>query len=103
MENDERVIDIDSRRPHISLSFECKNCGHKWVAVYPEGTMALECPGCHGVVNQYGVRVLQRVCKKCGKGFTVCPYPENPSNWDCCLSDDCESYDPDRDPSDYFS
>lgn len=29
---------------------ECSVCSHEWVAVYEDGTAALECPGC-GYMN----------------------------------------------------
>ena len=29
-------------------SAECFDCDHRWVAVWPAGADALECPECHG-------------------------------------------------------
>ncbi len=33
-------------RNHLFGQAECLNCGHEWVAVWPEGCPALECPKC---------------------------------------------------------
>lgn len=92
-----KVVSIDSARPHHHRDIECQSCGRAWVAVCPEGTKSLECPGCGLFVNAYGVRVLSDSCDTCGRKFTVAPYPQNPDNWRNCLAMDCESYDPLRD------
>jgi Zn finger protein HypA/HybF involved in hydrogenase expression len=33
---------------HAHGPAQCDDCGHKWVAVWPLGAEALECPKCHG-------------------------------------------------------
>jgi len=96
------VVSLDDMRPHTTTTVECQDCQHKWLAVYPTGTKALECPGCHNAVNEYGTRVLLNWCKTCGTEFTVCPLPENPENWLHCLAPECESYDESRDIDDLF-
>jgi len=93
-----KIIDIDSARPHITNSIECKECNHKWVAVYPERTNHLECPNCHEFVNDCGTLVSVSICKVCKREFSVCP----PADWDECLADDCKSYDPNRDADHLF-
>jgi len=98
------VTSIDAARPHDKSLIACKGCGHKWVAVYPTGTKALECPGCHNAVNKYGTRVAIRRCKTCGAEFTVCPAPppEKLDQWQHCLSEACDSYDDSRDADKLF-
>ena len=91
------IINIDEARPHITTSIECGLCGHKWIAVYPEGATRLECPNCHDAVNEYGTSVYVNRCKICGREFTICPKPENTENWQHCLAADCLSYDESRD------
>ena len=44
--------------------------------------------------NEYGVRVTEHICKTCGVEFTVCPGIDN---WNDCLVEPCQSYDPERD------
>lgn len=92
-----RVTDIDSKRQHEWLKVECKDCEHEWVAVFPEGTEILECPGCHQSVNKYGVRVSKHVCAACKRPFTLTPAATSEEFGNECLADDCISYDPDRD------
>lgn len=98
------VTDIDAGRPHATTSIMCSACGHQWVAVYPVETMALECPGCHDAVNEYGTRVLLRHCKTCGRRFTVCPLPspDRLDGWENCLDVGCASYDETRDADKLF-
>ena len=96
------VTDIDKARPHETNTVVCEDCGYKWVAVYPEGTKAIECPGCHNAVNEFGVRVLMNRCKTCGGLFTVCPIPANPEEWEHCLGEECDSYDEARDADKLF-
>lgn len=43
--------------------------------------------------NEHGVKVTEHVCDTCGEKFTICPGVDD---WPDCLSDDCTSYDPDR-------
>jgi hypothetical protein len=33
--------------PHAHGPAACDDCGHRWVAVWPLGAEALECPKCH--------------------------------------------------------
>ena len=53
-------------------------------------------------INEFGTPVLERKCSTCGGNFTVCPVPENLHDWQDCLSEDCGSYDPDRDVDKLF-
>lgn len=41
-----KVIDILSKQPHLEGEAFCIECGHKWQAVVPTGTVALDCPEC---------------------------------------------------------
>lgn len=100
------LINLDEYRPHGTRSMTCKCCGHDWVAVYPlpvpkdpDVFYCLQCPNCGEHVNEYGTRVYARNCEACGRFFTICPYPENGTtkNWECCLAEDCSSYDESRD------
>ena len=43
---DTKIIDLDSRRPHVTAHVGCKACKREWQAVYPVGARELECPGC---------------------------------------------------------
>ena len=43
--------------------------------------------------NEHGVQVTEHVCETCEIPFTVCPGVDD---WPDCLSEDCASYDPDR-------
>jgi len=40
------VTNIEEARPHISGDALCLQCGHKWHAVAPIGTVELECSEC---------------------------------------------------------
>lgn len=47
---DADVVDINSRKPHLSGPTHCLGCGAKWVAVGPVGVVnGLECPECHAL------------------------------------------------------
>ena len=48
-------------------------------------------------VNEYGTPAAEFKCDTCGGIFTVCPRPENFNNWQNCLANECDSYDPKRD------
>lgn len=39
--------------PHVSGEALCHACGHKWVAVCPEGTFPLECQKCHAMKGTF--------------------------------------------------
>ena len=97
-----KVIDIDTARPHRTTHVECHICAHTWVAVYPETAKGLECPGCHIWVNEYGTPVYVNNCRICGREYSVCPHPDSIEDWQECLSEDCESYDPKRNADIYF-
>jgi hypothetical protein len=43
--------------------------------------------------NEYGIRVTEHMCETCGEEFTLTPGADD---WPDCLSDKCDSYDPDR-------
>lgn len=92
------VVDIDSVKPHKTKDVECKLCNHNWVAVYPVNTIKLECPKCLKFVNEFGTPVSTHICKTCKREFTVCP----PTDFEYCLAEDCNSYDPSRDADRYF-
>lgn len=36
----------DSGAPHMAGHASCDECAHEWVAVWPMGADALECPNC---------------------------------------------------------
>ena len=93
------VTDIDAARQYCETLITCKQCSHKWVARYPVATKALECPGCHNAVNEYGTAVFVARCKTCGTQFTVCPKPDKDreDEWEHCMSVECGSYDKSRD------
>lgn len=40
------VVDLVTRRPHVSGSALCLACRHEWVAVAPIGGELLQCPRC---------------------------------------------------------
>ena len=40
------VVQIDDFRPHLTTTVVCEHCGNEWVAVFPEGTLWLECGEC---------------------------------------------------------
>jgi len=40
------VIDLSSRRPHVSKYVACMDCGHDWATAAPVGAAAFECPSC---------------------------------------------------------
>lgn len=46
-------------------------------------------------VNEYGTPVSIHVCDDCENEFTVCPPSDD--SWGGCLSEECESYDINRD------
>lgn len=52
--------------------------------------------------NEYGTPVRRYECESCGEEFTVCPVPMSDEGWRNCLSEDCPSYDPERDVDSLF-
>lgn len=56
-------------------------------------------------VNEYGTPVSLFTCAWCGDDFSICPAAdeERRSDWDGCLAESCESYNPSRDADLYFS
>ena len=42
------LVDIEDRMPHKVSEVICIRCGHRWIAVRPEGTLlkTLECQRC---------------------------------------------------------
>jgi DNA-directed RNA polymerase subunit RPC12/RpoP len=40
------VVDLESRRPHLSGPCRCLHCKHEFVCVRPVGAHDLECPKC---------------------------------------------------------
>jgi len=97
----DKVVHIDSARPHIHAKVKCKGCQHEWIAVYPERTRYLECPECGTTVNEWGTLVSTHECAVCNRAFTLCP-AVNDGGWQTCLSEDCGSYDPSRDVDKFF-
>lgn len=55
-------------------------------------------------VNEHGTPVSLHTCDSCGHEFSVCPaVPEDARDqWDGCMQEDCESYEPTRDADLYF-
>lgn len=47
--------------------------------------------------NAYGTEISRFQCETCGQEFTVCPKPDQHSQWASCLARECASYDPARD------
>ena len=41
-----KVINLDSARPHLTGKARCLACNYEWVAAAPLGTVWLECPSC---------------------------------------------------------
>lgn len=41
-----KVVDLQSRRPHIQGPAICTQCDYTWHAVEPVGTKVLDCPEC---------------------------------------------------------
>ena len=41
-----KVVQLDEYRPHQQGYVACMACGKDWVAVWPVGVTALECPEC---------------------------------------------------------
>lgn len=82
------VVDLDSRRPHISGYARCMACHHEWVAVAPileDGSPPLmECPQCGTLKGVFkypivrGTQVWTCVCENdlfrfTGNGRAYCP------------------------------
>ena len=57
-------------------------------------------------VNEYGTPITVHQCDTgaCRREFTVCPAvpPEIRDQWDHCMNEDCDSYEPMRDGDLYF-
>ena len=47
-----KVISLDDHRPHQASYVACMECGRDWVAVFPTGVAALECPACHAMAGE---------------------------------------------------
>jgi len=47
--------------------------------------------------NRFGTFVSKHRCGNCGNEFTVCPPANDPEHWGGCLSENCASYDINRD------
>ena len=47
--------------------------------------------------NRFRTPVSVHRCDACGAEFTVCPPAKNDSDWDGCMAENCDSYDPSRD------
>lgn len=53
-------------------------------------------------LNEYGTPVALYRCEYCGEIFTVCPIPEDDSEWVGCQAPICASYDKCRDADRLF-
>jgi hypothetical protein len=49
--------------------------------------------------NEFGTNTAHFVCVVCKEPYTITPAPssENRKHWTACMSEFCDSYDPDRD------
>jgi hypothetical protein len=53
---DDNITRLDEHRPHRHGPVACTRCGHRWVAVVPDGTTdPLECPMCHQAAGLWSV------------------------------------------------
>lgn len=52
--------------------------------------------------NEYGTPVGAYRCDTCNGEYTVCPAPEDHSEWQNCLAKECASYTPGRDADRLF-
>lgn len=81
----------------------CAKCNELFRADIPTGYKAIQCPNCKWWVNEDGTIVSKHHCPVCDRDFSICPpIPIGTPNWDCCLAEDCDSYDPSRDAGKYF-
>lgn len=48
-------------------------------------------------VNEFDTPVSHHICCECGNMFTVCPPVSDDKQFGGCLSEECESYDINRD------
>lgn len=55
-------------------------------------------------INEHGTPVSLHACDSCGYKFSVCPaVPEDiRDQWDGCMREGCETYEPMRDAELYF-
>ena len=44
--SDDKITNLDSRRPHLSGDCVCSSCGHEWPCVIQVGLANVECPKC---------------------------------------------------------
>jgi hypothetical protein len=58
----------------------------------------------HIAQNEYGTDVAAGICDSCKKPYTICPAPDKADwvNWADCLSEECPSYNLDRDIDLFF-
>lgn len=47
--------------------------------------------------NEWGTRTSKHVCDECGRDYELTPAVNSGGLMDCCLADDCKSYDPEHD------
>lgn len=47
--------------------------------------------------NEYGTSTSSFKCDTCGEEYTITPAPKEVDNWQNCMSEECDSYDPKRD------
>ncbi len=62
------VIDLDSKRPHLSGQAVCMECGNNWVAVAPVGVHELECPSCKLMKGVFAYQIVGETFWECNCG-----------------------------------
>lgn len=71
---EDKVIDIATRRPHVTGEVACLQCSHRWVAVAPVGVYELECGTLKGV--HVGLTIPDAACWQCRCGCALWFYSE---------------------------
>ena len=69
------VTNIEEFRPHIDGKAVCLQCGHRWHAIAPVGTVELECTECgtwKGVFEGMTVPDLVLECNCGNQHFYIC-------------------------------
>jgi transcription elongation factor Elf1 len=70
----DNILEFKRKEEHVSGNALCLICDHKWVAVAPVGTQALECPSCHTIKGVFTQLVSRQTedhlqCGCCGSEF----------------------------------
>lgn len=88
-----KVVELDSKRPHVTGRAKCTGCGHEWQSVHPVGVKWLTCPGCktkrgllvYGFDPEDGEFVFQ--CSECeGDIFMITKLPDGTGPVVTCVS-----------------